>query len=249
MDIKVLASGSKGNCYRVSDGETSLLLDAGIPLKRIQIGCGFKVRELSGALISHRHKDHSRAVKELIRMGVDVYAPQDVFDAEGVAGHRCHAVKNPPDGTTDLPQALQPRQPRPVIRLRSFVIQPFAVEHDVPNCGYLIWNMSTNERLLYFTDAMYIPYRFEGLDYIMAECNYSDEAIEESVRNGCIPAEIVPRIVKSHMSLEHFLDMLKANDLSRLKQVYLLHLSENNSRADEFKEAVQRATGAEVYVC
>ena len=43
MDIKILASSSAGNAYRISDGRTSLLLDAGIPIKAIQVGCDFKV--------------------------------------------------------------------------------------------------------------------------------------------------------------------------------------------------------------
>ena len=47
MEVKVLASGSSGNAYRISDGETALLLDAGIPLKAIQAGLGFRVRDLS----------------------------------------------------------------------------------------------------------------------------------------------------------------------------------------------------------
>ena len=32
IDIKAIASGSSGNCYRVSDGSTALLLDAGISI-------------------------------------------------------------------------------------------------------------------------------------------------------------------------------------------------------------------------
>ena len=38
MQIDVLASGSKGNCYRVSDGKTSLLLEAGIAFSAILVG-------------------------------------------------------------------------------------------------------------------------------------------------------------------------------------------------------------------
>ena len=83
----------------------------------------------------------------------------------------------------------------------------------------------------------------------MAECSYDTETLQKSVEAGYIPIELVPRLVKSHMSLEHFLDLLKANDLSKVKQIYLLHLSNNNSDEKRFKEAVQKLTGAEVYVC
>lgn len=31
MEVKVLASGSSGNAYRISDGETALLLARGFP--------------------------------------------------------------------------------------------------------------------------------------------------------------------------------------------------------------------------
>ena len=37
MEIMPIASGSTGNAYRVSDGESALLLDAGIPIRAIQI--------------------------------------------------------------------------------------------------------------------------------------------------------------------------------------------------------------------
>ena len=45
------------------------------------------------------------------------------------------------------------------------------------------------------------------------------------------------------------MDMLSANDLTRLQQIFLLHLSNNNSDAEQMKTAIQRLTGAEVYVC
>lgn len=33
MDIQVLASSSRGNCYRIDDGTTPILLECGIPFK------------------------------------------------------------------------------------------------------------------------------------------------------------------------------------------------------------------------
>ena len=233
MDINVFASGSSGNAYRISDGNTSLLLDAGIPLKKIQIGCGFAVSSLSGALITHSHGDHTKACKDLARLGVDIYTSRGTIDACKLEGPRIHEIK-----------ALEQ------FSIGTFRIYPFDVQHDAPEpLGFLVESVVTGDKLLYFTDTYYIKYTFTGLTHIMAECNYTLDAIYDSVRKGHIPRELVPRLIKSHMSLEHFIDMLKANDLSKVKQIYLLHLSENNSREDEFKEAVQRVTGTEVYVC
>ena len=53
----------------------------------------------------------------------------------------------------------------------------------------------------------------------------------------------------SHMSLQHLVEFLEASDLSRLKQIYLVHLSAENSDEAEMKRQIQRLTGAEVYVC
>lgn len=233
MEIRAYASGSSGNAYRVSDGKTALLLDAGIPLREIQIRCGFKVRQIDGCLITHAHKDHSKAADGLAKLGVDIYTSAGTIAACGLTGHRMHAIK-----------ALEE------LTIGTFKILPFDVQHDAPEpLGFLIASDVTGERLLYFTDTYYIKYRFDGLTHIMAECNYGTEELKRSVEAGYIPVELVPRLMKSHMSLEHFLEMLKANDLTHVRQIYLLHLSSNNSDAERFREETQKATGAEVYVC
>ena len=233
MDIKILASGSTGNAYRISDGRTSLLLDAGIPIKAIQVGCDFKVSQIDGCFVSHSHKDHSKAAKDLARLGVDIYTSQGTIEACGLSGHRIHAVK-----------ALHE------LTVGTFKVLPFDVQHDAPEpLGFLLHSTATGEKLLYFTDTYYIKYKFQGLTHIMGECNYSMEQVEKSIAAGYIPQELARRLIKSHMSLEHFLDLLKANDLSQVQQIYLLHMSSNNSNAERFKRAVQELTGTEVYVC
>ena len=232
MDIKILASGSSGNAYLVSDGKTTLLLDAGIPIRAIQIGCQFKLSQINGCFITHNHLDHSKAAKELARLGVDVYTSQGTIDACGLAGHRIHQVKSLEE-----------------LMVGTFRILPFDVQHDSPEpLGFLIVSNETGEKLLYFTDTYYLKYTFKGLTHILAECNYDSETLQQSVKAGYIPIELVPRLMKSHMSLDHLLDLLKANDLSQVKQIYLLHLSRNNSNEARFKEEVQKLTGTEVYV-
>lgn len=233
MEIRVLASGSSGNAYRISDGETALLLDAGIPLKAIQTGLGFRVRDIIGCFVTHAHKDHSKAAKDLARLGVDIYTSKGTADVCGLTGHRIKVVR-----------ALEE------LVVGTFRVLPFDVQHDAPEpLGFLCTSTVTREKLLYFTDTYYLKYRFQGVTHIMAECNYSEDSIRNSVEAGYIPVELVPRLVKSHMSLEHLIDMLRANDLRFLRQIYLIHLSESNSNAEKFRDEIQRQTGAEVYVC
>ncbi len=55
MDIKVLASSSAGNCYIISDSETSIMIECGLAIKRIKEGSGFRLHGMRACLISHEH--------------------------------------------------------------------------------------------------------------------------------------------------------------------------------------------------
>ena len=233
MDIDVYASGSTGNAYRVNDGSTSLLLDAGIPIKRLQTATGHQLASLGGCLVTHEHGDHCKAVKDLVKLGIDVYASVGTISKMGVISHRLRPVKSLQD-----------------IVIGTFKVIPFDVQHDCAEpLGFLLESAETGEKLLYATDTYYIKYRFNALNYIMIECNYDLETVRQSVNDGNVPDFVAKRIIKSHMSLEHLMDMLRANDLSQVRQIYLLHLSANNSNADRYRQAIQEITGAEVYVC
>lgn len=228
MDIKVLASGSSGNCYRISDGKTALLLDCGISLKKIQAGLGFRLDLIDGVLVTHCHGDHIKAAKDIAGRGIPIFTSRGTIDACDLSGHFFHAV-----------------QPLQTFTVGTFAVLPFDVEHDVPEpLGFVVKSTVTGEKLLYFTDTYYLKYRFAGINYLMAECNYSrktmDKNLDPVLRN---------RIIQSHMSLETLLDVLKVNDFNELKRVYLLHLSDSNSDAEYFKREVQALTGVMVFVC
>ena len=238
MDIKSIASGSSGNCYRVSDGKTTILIEAGIPVDRIRAGCGYRLSEITGALISHEHGDHASHAQELTRLGIPVYASPGTI--EGTQGRK-GALKGP---------LVHPVQPMEQFQVGTFTVLPFDVEHDAKQpLGFLIQSGTTGEKLLFFTDTYYIRYRFDGISIIMAECNYSMDQLLKNVADGITPAYRIQRLAKSHMSLEALEGMLKANDLSRLKKIYLMHLSNDNSDEETMKTRIQKLTGVEVYVC
>jgi len=232
MEIKIIASGSTGNATKISDGATSLILDAGITIKRLLSGTGFTVSDAAGCFITHEHLDHACAMKPVANLGVNIYASKGTFDAHKVSGHRYHEIKSLESVT-----------------LGTFEVMAFDTVHDAAEpLGFLIESKLTGEKVVYFSDTSYIKYTFKGITHLIVECNHGERELRQSVRDGIIEADLAKRIAKNHMSVERLTEFLNALDRSRLKQINLIHLSDNNSNAERFKQVIQRTTGAEVYV-
>jgi len=232
MDIKVLASGSKGNCYWITDGTTPLLLECGISTREVRERIGFRLTEIAACLVSHEHQDHAKAVADVLRAGVEVYTSPGTIEALGLENHRLRAVKS-----------------KDTFRVGTWTIRAFETQHDAQEpLGFLLKSNVTGERLLYATDTYYIRYRFPRLNYIMVECNYAMDILEENVRRGSVPEVLKKRLLTSHFSLDNVKEFLKANDLSQVREIWLLHLSDGNSDAERFKREVQTLTGRPVYI-
>jgi phosphoribosyl 1,2-cyclic phosphodiesterase len=82
----------------------------------------------------------------------------------------------------------------------------------------------------------------------MIECNYSLDILRANVESGIVPVELKNRLLKTHMSLQTVKDFLRANDLSKVREVHLLHLSNDNSNAGRFKREIQQLTGKPVLI-
>jgi phosphoribosyl 1,2-cyclic phosphodiesterase len=231
IEITALATGSKGNCYRVTDGSTPLLLECGINYKNIQIGFDFKMSEVGACLVTHEHKDHCKSINEVLKAGIDVYGSNGTFGALGITHHRIKQVRS-----------------KEQFQIGTWTILPFDVQHDVSEpLGYLLVNQ-LGEKLLFATDTYYIKYRFQGITHIMVECNYSMDILNKNIASGSVPVVMKKRLMKSHFSLENVKDFLKANDLSNVQEIWLLHLSDNNSDEEIFKREIQELTGKLVFI-
>lgn len=230
MEFQTIASGSTGNCYIVGSGGSRLMIECGIPIKKIKEGCGYRLHQMDACLITHEHKDHCKAAQDVLAAGVDIYCSQGTAQACGLTGHHVRIIK-----------ALEQ------FHVGPWLILPFDVQHDAAEpMGFLVFD--GEEKLLFATDTYYLKYTFRGLTKIALECNYSLDTLDENISSGYVEASRRSRLLASHMSLEQCKRTLEANDLRKVRQIYLLHLSANNADAPRFKREVQRLTGKEVYI-
>ena len=175
--------------------------------------------------------DHSKAVKDIMRAGIDCYMSQGTADGLGISGHRTNVIKA-----------------KQQFRIGTWTILPFETQHDAAEpLAFLLANQA-GDKLLYITDSFYCRYCFQGLTHIMIEANYSLDILNGNVESGSIPKEMKKRVLRSHMSIETVKEFLKANDLSKVQEIWLLHLSDNNSNAERFKREIQELTGKMVFI-
>ena len=136
------------------------------------------------------------------------------------------------------------------IIFNNLAVKPFYSIHDAQEpVSFYIRDLKTNESLLFVTDTAYIPYKIPNVNVLMVECNYVKNVIDSNTKNDSLNLSLRNRIVKNHMSLETLLKALKQADLSNLKKIYVLHLSDTNSQEKVILEAIQRQTGAIVGIC
>ena len=232
MVLKVISTGSIGNAYILENTNEALLIECGVNIKKIKQAMNYDFSKLAGAIVTHSHLDHSCAINEVMRMGVDVYALKETFRATGFS------VKS------NRQKEIEPLQR---LKVGGFRILPFEVNHDVPCVGFLIEHQDCG-RTLFLTDTYFTEYTFPGLNNIIVEANFSQEIIDRKMREGASPEFLRNRILRSHLSLENCKELLQANDLSKVNNIVLIHLSDSNSNEEQFQSEIQELTGKNVSV-
>lgn len=230
MNLKVLGSSSKGNSYILETDTGSLILDAGVRFRDIQEEMDFDLSRVRGCLVTHEHGDHSKAVKDLSKAGIDIWTSRGTASKLGIShNHR-----------------FIPTWANNQFKIDDFIILTFETEHDAAEpLGYLIQYKPTGEKLLFATDTYYLKYRFSGLNYILIECNYIPDILKSNIEAGAIPESLKNRLLESHFSLDNVKGFLKANDLTEVRKIILIHLSDGNSDARRMVAEIQELTKIE----
>lgn len=230
MRFEALASSSAGNAYVVSDQDTRILLECGVSHSKLQKLSGFSLSEFQACLVSHEHKDHAKAVEELISRGMAVYMSQgtaEVLETEGV----------------ELMEHMAQ------FHVGSLDIVPFTTFHDAREpLGFLIKSRVDGDVLAFATDTVNLRYKFPGLNILAIEANYDKNILDRCEK---MPEKVRYRITNSHMEIDTLCDYLRSLDLSQCREIHLLHLSDATSHEGHFINKVARAVprGIEITAC
>ena len=231
MKLKVLGSSSSGNCYILEASDGALVIECGMPLLEVKKALDFKIGRIAGAIVTHQHGDHSKFIAEYLKSAIRVCALKEVFDA--------HALKQRIFCKTS--------EPMHGYRIGTFNVFVVPVEHDVPCVGFVIEHAEMG-KMLFVTDTMMFEYRIPNLSHMMIEANYSDEILDYNIENGITPASMRPRLLQSHMEIKTTENILLSSNLDTVNDIILIHLSHNNSDAEQFKQRIMQMTGKPVII-
>lgn len=232
MRVISFGSGSSGNAFLVQSGETNLLVDAGVPIRRLRAGlqaAGVEEHTLAAILITHEHYDHVRTLPQLLRH------------------HDCPVISSP--GTvTALNGRAEFRSQTCVVQKRTQVdrieIMPVSVSHDAAEpVGFFLDDGET--RVVIFIDLGQADLRLAepvgAAHLVVMEANHDGTMLER----GRYPAHLKRRISgnRGHLSNHDCSRFLAANLGSDTLDIWLAHLSANNNTPTLASTSIVRELG------
>ncbi|MBW2336699.1 MAG: MBL fold metallo-hydrolase [Deltaproteobacteria bacterium] len=234
LAVCTLASGSKGNATYVSDGQTSILIDAGlsgIELQRRLASRDLCPENLNAIIVTHEHSDHVRGVGILSRRyKLPVYINPKTHQASPRIG-KLHETRPFECGTT--------------FHVNKMAIHPFAISHDAENpAGFTIGQNGTTIGIatdLGIATAM-VRQHLKRCALLIIEANHDPTMLE----TGPYPWPLKQRIRgrTGHLSNPDSKKLLKKLQHGGLRHVILGHLSEiNNTPQKAFDEVSRAITG------
>lgn len=225
IDVEVLATGSKGNCYLLTSGDTRILLDCGLAYKKTLKLMDYKLP--TAVLVTHEHQDHAKAAQDFIKHGVDVYMTTGTAMALGLEeNHRLHLIESCKN-----------------FKVGEYVAHTFSVNHDAAEPVNFIVE-DDEDKILYATDCEDVPFVFDNMTKILIETNFSEQTLWQS----SIDKNQKYRILGKHFSVEKAENFLYEVDLSECKEIYLIHISARHGDGEEFKNLIQKVVGDNIKV-
>lgn len=236
ISVQTIGSSSSGNAYVLKSSGRTLLLECGVSWPVILKASKYDVNSIDGCLVSHGHGDHGKSAKDVIKNGIDLWATAEAFEQM--------KIERSPQNSYRMHRVYPGRH---FMVATHWLVHPFDTVHDAPgSVGYVI--SDGQDKLVFLTDTGFCRYTIPGITLLMIEANFSEGILQQNIDSGAVHPAVGRRVRENHMSLDRVLDFLAANDTSRLREIRLLHLSDGNSDAKEFRKTVQKATGIPVFV-
>ena len=227
IHIDCFATGSSGNLYLVYNEDTRILLECGIPKEEIISNLrkkdNLRLSKLNGCIISHCHNDHCKSI-EYVNQYLPVYANSSVFEKHSFNGFVIAHNSN--------------------FEIGSIRIKPIEVKHGkTPNLAFIF--RDNDNTIFWGTDFSYVQnLRNFKFDSIYIEINYIEDFIKENFTEGSEDYIKVLRQINTHMGLEIAINyILKLWDLSRCKEINVIHMSLGYGNPAIIKERIEKEIG------
>lgn len=217
-----LGSGSKGNATLIEAGEspkdTRLLLDCGYSVVQVEkrlAKLGRSPKDISAIVVTHEHSDHIVGVGRLSRKyKIPVWLTVGTWNASrDIDFAETHFI----DSHSDFD-------------IQDIHLHPFPVPHDAREPCQFVFSDGVS-RLGIATDlGCYTPYivkHLSHLDALLLECNYDFEML----MHGGYPQALKNRVSgqKGHLDNNQATRLLQSLELSKLKHIVGMHVSEKNN--------------------
>lgn len=216
-----IASGSSGNCGLFVDGNTRILIDLGVSVRRLTAALrrvGLHIDMLDAVLLTHEHIDHVKGLATFVkRHNVPVYATKGTAQAL--------IDKNP-----DAGRLLRPFWGGEAFTVGTVDVQSFLTPHDAAeSVGYILQTHAL--RFGFATDLGFVPdavrRQLTGCEAVVLEANHDVDML----RCGPYPWALKQRVAGSQ---GHLSNPDCAACAVRLAEggtgtIILAHLSEQNN--------------------
>lgn len=221
-----ISSGSSGNCYLVSDGETSVLIDAGISGKKIVEGIEYideDRNKVKGILVTHEHIDHVQSLKVMGKKipQAKVYANEMTWPCieDRVEERRRECFS-----------------PEEEFEVGSLRIRPFRTSHDAA-CSVGFSFFDGERQISIVTDTGYVPEEvydeIKTADILVIEANHDVDVLMVNERYPYLTRRRIAGD-EGHLSNETAGKCIARiiKEIPKPRQVLLAHLSKENNSPD-----------------
>lgn len=219
--LVVLGSGSSGNAYAVTDGETTLLVDCGFSAREVSrrlASVGLDAASVAAVLVTHEHGDHLR--------GLEVFCRRHALSASVYASGGTRRA----GGLDELAASVASVCCGEPFRVGTLEVLPFRASHDAAEpLGYRI--SSGGGAVGVMTDTGVVTGEaleaLSGCEVLGIESNHDLEMLER----GPYPVYLKRRIrsAHGHLSNDDAADALSRLAHDGLSLVFSLHRSRTNN--------------------
>ncbi len=223
MKIKVIESGSKGNCTIILLDFIKLIIDIGISYKKLTKALeelSITSDEITGLLITHNHKDHINGLSTLLKKSnIKLFIPKKMYNS---------LKTEVPELTEDRCIFIDDED-----KILDVEVNLIHTSHDAPySVGYKLKYKA--KELVYITDTGYLNRKvlnnIINKDIYIIESNHD----EKMLMDGPYPRFLKERVISDygHLSNETTAKYLKKIIGDNTKYIVLAHLSETNNTPD-----------------